>query len=245
MTQLDYRQFKLPKGNGTYRYIYVVSDEWHAAIKAILPTLNVLQEKFDYVDCSYGFRKNRNAALNAFQHLGYNYTISFDLKDFFDQVTRDNLKDINPNDILDLCLINDSPRQGMPSSPALCNIAFRNCDQAIKNNLDKISTSICYTRYADDLTISFNDKTLIAKIKHLIESITSLHGFKLNRKKTRLQSIANGRVIINGIALDKNGLHPTRKTKRKLRAALHQKKKRAANGLNEWAKCKFPKGYLA
>ena len=65
-------------------------------------------------------------------------------------------------------------------------------------------------------------------------------GWKLAEHKARVQHSIAGKRIIVGIAVDAR-LAATRSTKRRLRAALHQRKKRQIVGLTEWSKCKMPK----
>ena len=60
------------------------------------------------------------------------------------------------------------------------------------------------------------------KILFIVKQAVEQFGFKINTKKTKLQDIRNGRIIITGIAIDKKGIYPTRKTKKKIRAAKHQ-----------------------
>lgn len=98
-----------------------------------------------------------------------------------------------------------------------------------------------YTRYADDLVISCNNKNNIGKIIRLVSKIVEDFGFKLNKRKTKIQNIKNGRVVITGVGIGKIGAHPTRRTLKKIRAAKHSKNKTSLLGLEEWAKCKLPR----
>ena len=98
-----------------------------------------------------------------------------------------------------------------------------------------------YTRYADDLVVSFDNKKDIGKVIFLIKSIVNDAKFKINKKKTKIQNIKNGRIIITGVGIDKKGVYPTRKTIKKIRAAIYNNNQACNKGLQEWAKCKLPK----
>ena len=163
-----------------------------------------------------------------------------DLANFFDSIKREHVSKLIDESILDLCLIEDSPKQGLPTSPLIATIAFLKCDEAILNTLNK---DIVYTRYADDLAFSFNDKSIHHQLISEVTQIAESNGFLINSNKTKFQSYKNGRRIITGIGVDNDKLYPTRKVIRKIRAAKHQKKKYSYLGLLEWAKCKPPKNY--
>ena len=74
----------------------------------------------------------------------------------------------------------------------------------------------------------------------MARQIIEKRGLKINERKTNLQDSKNGKVIITGIAVDKNGICATRRTKKKARAAIHQKNLSSLRGLIEWSKCKLP-----
>jgi hypothetical protein len=77
----------------------------------------------------------------------------------------------------------------------------------------------------------------------MITNIVNKAGFKVNKSKTKIQSAKNGRIIITGVAIDNKGVHPTRKTLKKIRAAKHSGNKKSLSGLIEWSKCSLPKTY--
>ncbi len=238
-----YKKCRIPKGKSGFRTIYTVDPETKQRLRSRLPYLEQRLSVLDKVNANYAFTKGKNCVLNSLQHVGYKYTLSLDLENFFDNVTAKHVEKLLRKDVIDDCFIDGAPRQGLPTSPLIATIAFLKCDQEIRNVLDKVVLDCVYTRYADDLIISFNNRKDVGRIKFLISKIVEKYNFKLNKKKTKLQCVDNGRIIINGIAVDLNGLYPTRKTKKKIRAALHQGCKASARGLIEWARCKLPNNY--
>ena len=237
---ISFRIARIPKGRGLYREIYIASKADRLELRRLLPQLQEIHERRDNIGAGYAFLKDRNCALMALQHIGLRYTLSMDLENFFESVTTRHVKGVLPTDLVDRCFINGRLRQGLPTSPVISNIAFIPFDSAIVGALKGLKIDAVYTRYADDLVFSYADVTAGGKIQALVRQIVESGGFKVNERKTRIQSAKNGRIVVAGVALDKSGLHATRKTRRKIRAALHQKKELSAAGLGEWAKCKLP-----
>jgi len=235
-----YRIALIPKGNGIFRKVCIPHPQLKQALREFLPILETLLDKHDTTRVNYAFQHLKNCALNAYQHIGYRYTLSLDLEDFFDSVKPEHVKGLVPDNIIAKCFIDGSPMQGLPTSPLIATIAFLKYDRGIINLMKRLEVDAIYTRYADDLIFSFDDKKDKGRIKYLVQQALLDSGFRINSRKTRLQDAQNGRRIITGIAVDDHGLHPTRRTKRKLRAAIHQNHKASQVGLEEWAKCKLP-----
>jgi len=235
------KKLAIPKGNGKIRKVVSVDTESKNKLRELLPELEKIVETLDTENLIFGFRYGKNPVLNAFQHIGFKYSLSMDLENFFDYVRPEHVQSIVSKKIIDYCFIDDRAPQGLPTSPAIANLALIQSDKAIFREINKISSDIVYTRYADDLTISFNDYRILPKISFLVNQIVSKNGFKINENKTKFQSLGNGRIIVTGIGVDRHGLHPTRKTLKKLRAAQHQGNILSKKGLFEWAECKLPK----
>lgn len=238
---MEYEILNIPKGNGKFRKIYKVSHERKLFLKTFIPELESILADVDSCKKNYAFEKGKNCALNAMQHIGRNYILSFDICDFFDNIHRHHLEGIIPDNILNNCLIDGSPKQGLPTSPLIATIALIRCDSKIIKTLKKLNIDATYTRYADDLTFSFDIKSDAGEIETIIPQILEIFNLKINKQKTKLQNSKNGRMIVNGIAIDNKGLHPTRKTKKKIRAAIFQKNQKSLTGLIEWSQCKLPK----
>lgn len=239
-SEVQYRVARVPKGNGTYREICIPSAEAKKRLRKLLPVLDGIRESLDRYRVNYAFEKGRNCALNALQHIGYRWTLSFDLADFFDSVVPRHVSDVLPAWLVEQCFVNGAAKQGLPTSPLIATIAFLPCDSLIVEHLHRLGVQAVYTRYADDLVFSFDNPKDAGKIKMIVRQVVERRGFKLNERKTKLQDARNGRIIVNGIAIDEAGLHATRRTKKRLRAALHQQNATSATGLVEWSRCKLP-----
>lgn len=94
------------------------------------------------------------------------------------------------------------------TSPLLSNIYLKRFDNILYGHLKKEELdNVIYTRYADDITISFRgipDKLDYSDIKSRIEKIIfdllKEYGLKLNNKKTRLTNLLeSGNVKVTGV----------------------------------------------
>ena len=246
----DFKIIKISKKNGSFRVIYVPNLKVKKKLKRRLPILLKYIDKYDTRQCIVGFRRNMNCAAAATQHIGYQCTIKMDLSSFFDTVTESHLDYLSKHerDYVKKCLLDGVPRQGLPTSPAVANLAFIPVDNKIYNILRDIVSDCIYTRYADDMIISFNSENnsnqdIIRIAKLIIQNVTSaIHkaNFVLNTKKTSIKLASSGNRIITGIAVNDTEIRMSRKTRRKIRAALHQENYNSANGLTEWGSCKVP-----
>lgn len=93
--------------------------------------------------------------------------------------------------------------QGAPTSPLISNLIGNIVDMSVIQLAKKYRLS--YTRYADDMTFSTNDKHFLEKKEEFIcelrEKIEK-NGFKLNESKTRL-TYKDSRQEVTGIVVNK------------------------------------------
>lgn len=234
---------KIPKRKpGEFRTIYVPSARQKKALRKMNKRLTETALKIAET-CVHGFLPHRSCVTNALTHVSLEYTASFDLESFFDSCTLANLPGevLTPREI-EKCFVDGAARQGLPTSPAISNITASPLDRTILLRLRSCpDRRIVYTRYADDLTFSFNEAMTIEFLLREIPEIVARCGFSINAAKTHLQSASHGRRIITGIAVGPDGIHPTRAAKRRLRAAEHQKNRKNAYGLREWCRLKLPR----
>jgi hypothetical protein len=245
------RHFTIPKKNGRVRHIYAPDANEKADLRATLPVLNALSAAH-CADCVHGFIRGRNAVTAAMPHIGYAFTLSVDLRDFFDNVSDlsqikadisaiPNLRRLFPFLTFDI-IEKYVAKQGLPTSPAVANIAAVPLDDAL---LEYCRTDgIVYTRYADDLSFSHNDKDVLLRLRDQICYIAAQAGFEVNPNKTRLQWGGKDgtwtREIV-GVGVNAVALVPLRKSRRKERATKHnldthpcKHNRRILRGIQEW-----------
>jgi hypothetical protein len=267
---------KIPKGGGKFRTIYCPNSKEKRQYRALLPKLHELHaklvEQYGTRGVAHAFVPNRNPVTCALPHCGFKVTVSCDLSDWFDTVTLKNLLDVGvPPELAEAVTLPDEQgvrrlRQGLPTSPIAANIAAVSMDADILWYLDHIkrsSQNVCrkdfefaYTRYADDInvsfTVDFDDdgvRVFVQAIVKMVAMYAATRGWAVAEHKTRIQYARAGRRVMVGVAVD-DCIHATRKTRRKLRAARHRaalckgpknKAAMSANGLAEWVACKLPR----
>ena len=239
----QYKIIKLPKGNGNFRTIYAPSKAYKEKLKTFLPDLQQKLHNADEEHTMHAFMRGRGPVSNAQKHVGYAYTLSLDLKDFFDSVRAEMVTEYLSEEERSLCFIDGIARQGLPTSPLIANLAFIPVDALIKSAIAEEGIYTVYTRYADDLIFSFNHEEFASTLEKLVKRIVKESGFTLNDKKTKLQSAKSGRRMITGIGVGERAIYPSRKLKRNIRAAVHQKNREKAFGLLSWAECKAPRTF--
>lgn len=188
-----------------------------------------------------GYAKGHSIYTNALMHINNNYFVKIDIKNFFQSINHKKLinalyreiKDIaSPGDcytIVDICSIsNKGLPLGFVTSPILANIYLKSFDIKFYQELKKLpANNIVYTRYADDMVISFKSVFKEFKVEDIFEDIKSIssselkkYSLKLNAKKTKFVNLnKSNHVRVTGISIaEKNG-------KRRLSIGRNQKRK--------------------
>lgn len=214
---------------------------------------------------SKGYIKNESIYTNAKAHLYNDYFIKTDIKNFFISINHNVLKKkiykelnhvMSPRDcdvLLKKCTVSGKGLPlGLITSPVLSNIYLKDFDIGLYKKLSKLDcNNIIYTRYADDMVISFgyclNPKKIYKKIIIIIEDLLKDYYLNLNSKKTKFIYFAKTKQVkITGVNIvEKNGkrrLSVGRNNKRKLfYDSINYKK----NQCNDVSKKKRLKGKLA
>ncbi len=233
-----YNTWTIPKRSGAERTITAPISELKWAQRSILEKL--LYQVPDH-DASVGFQPGMSIADNARIHSGADVVISIDLEDFFPTVKFPRvfgaLKSVGFHKkiagiITALCTWNGALPQGAPTSPRLSNMVCYRMDSIIRSYLDKKGWR--YTRYADDITISFRKEDnpdfelksvdgIVSVLRRIIEE----EGFHVNEAKTKIMRKGR-RQWVTGLVANS---HPNiLKTKfKQIRAAIHNSKMRGVD----------------
>jgi RNA-directed DNA polymerase len=218
----NYVRFPLDKGNGKKRWIEAPKKDLKHLQTQILH--KVLYKKPPH-PVAHGFVPNRSIVTNAKPHVGQNWVVNFDIKDFFPSTKTPLVRDVlvkydqfSEDDIeiiLNICTRNGALPQGAPTSPHLANLALWDFDMSLwKFCLDQ---GLQYTRYADDLT--FSGHKVPEDLRSIV--IAELHklGYRLAKGKSSYRG-QHRRQIVTGLVVNEKINLPREKRKR-LRAILH------------------------
>ncbi len=156
------------------------------------------------------YQKGCSLRNNALVHCGKRTIVKLDIKDFFGSIhcglINDALVDSESFDddiitlVLNLCFRHGSLPMGAPSSPCLSNIAMNKFDREMGLFCD--TNNICYTRYSDDMTFSF-DSFDVSRIIRVTQNFLNLYagGMRLNREKTKVVT-NNSQQRVTGIVVN-------------------------------------------
>lgn len=212
-----YRTFEVPKKNGGKRTI----EDPYTELKTIMSRLNMYLQSVYYFERSraaYGFilgvrndDDRRNVLTNARKHIGRDYLMNIDLKNFFHTVTKEqviaifeskpfNFKRNLPVLLAELCTYNGRLPMGAPTSPTLSNLACRKLDEVLVQFAENMLW--VYTRYADDMSFSSKqafDSQKINSVRKIIQD----QGFQVNEQKLKLYGVNDEKMVTGLVLTDK------------------------------------------
>ena len=196
--QPAYHVFHIPKANGKFRLI----EDPVSGLKQIQRAVNRHLQAVYYLhqtEVAYGFIisvknqiKKKNILQNAKQHLHHKYMLKIDLKDFFHQISKKRVYDLFRSRLFGFkdklahtlsAVLTYKSRlpMGAPTSPVLSNLCTIDLDTAL--DLWAKMHGITFTRFADDMTFSANNRITERELKE-ITGICQRHQYELNLKKT-------------------------------------------------------------
>jgi len=244
-TTLHYVVFAIPKRSGGHRLIHAPKRR----LKAIQRALHEqLVSRLPVSSFAHGFREGRSVATNATPHVAKPVVIKLDIVDCFPTIHVGRVRGLliacgysypvaqtlavlmteplrQPVEVDGtLYHVPVGPRvcvQGAPTSPGLCNAILRRLDHRLAGLARKYGFD--FTRYADDLTFSGHDPASIKPILTISARIARDEGLPLNHEKTRVLR-SGQRQTVTGVTVNQvAGL--SRQERRRLRAALHQRRR--------------------
>lgn len=222
-----YRSFEIPKKSGGVRTINAPEPQLALLQTRLAELLYACvherkQENARFWFASHGFHQGRTIVSNAEVHRRRRFVFNLDLEDFFGTINfgrvrgffiRDAMFSLEPKVatiIAQIACHDNALPQGSPCSPVISNLIGNILDSrllALARN-----TRCTYTRYADDLTFSTNEKLFPteiavnvhgadwevgAKLRKTIEGA----GFSINPVKTRM-SLRQSRQTVTGLVVN-------------------------------------------
>lgn len=229
----QYKERKILKKSGEFRTIHIPNYSMKIVQKWIL--VNIL-EKLVPSSSATAFRKGSDYGIiqNAKIHQHAIFTIAIDLTNFFGTINSQRVyrlfKNIGYNKfaatlLTNLCTLNGVLPQGGVCSPAISNLICLNLDNRLEGLCGK--RGIVYSRYADDMCFSADNKDLLKKTLPIIKKIVENEKFFINEKKTKYFGNRN-RKIITGVVLSREGvkglnkLRAPKDMKQKIRVLIHE-----------------------
>ena len=227
----------MPKRSGGERLIHAPKRR----LKAIQRRLNgLLVSRLPLQPAAHGFRPQRSVATNAGPHAAKEVVIKLDLKDCFPTITHARVRGLlislgysYPVAASLAVLMTEPPRQpveaegkiyhvpigprvcvqGGADESRLCNAVLMRLDRRLAGLARK--HDFAYTRYADDLTFSGNDRDQVKRLIALAGRIVREEGFRLNRAKTRVLRKSQRQQVAGVVVNVQPGL--SRQERRRLR----------------------------
>lgn len=214
-----YSVFSIAKKSGGIRLIQSPSKLRRSIQKKLLP---VFAASYRANDFAHGFITERNVRSNACPHVGGKTLINVDLQDFFASITFKRVRGLLlrapfslnwnvANIVAQACCFNGVLPTGGITSPVISNLILARLDKRLASLVVRLGGD--YSRYADDLSMSFDRP--IAQLSSLIridsvgnlslggalsEIITS-EGFSINQGKLRAAQ-TGARKIVTGLVVN-------------------------------------------
>lgn len=243
---VKYETFTVPKKTGGVRTISAPRPELKLLQRRLSDGLQscwdeINTEKKITKPISHGFRKGASILTNASVHRGRRFVFNVDIKDFFDSINFGRVygffvknKDFALSEsvakVLAAIACHDGKLpQGSPCSPVISNLIGQILDIRLAQLAHRYGCS--YSRYADDLTFSTNERIFpsaiaVSNIDHswvagvALSKIIEKAGFELNPKKTRMQYL-DSRQEVTGLIVNRR-INTRPEYRRLARAMTHQ-----------------------
>lgn len=237
----SYRSFEIPKRNGGKRLIESPNENLKKVQRQVY--WRILKELKKHPAC-VGFMPGLSIVEAAKPHVGRLVVINLDLKDFFHSIAEKRVSKFfrglgwgrtATRELTKICCYRGRLPQGAPTSPMLSNVINYQMDIRIDSLVKKYGGS--YSRYADDITLSFNEfKDEQKAVLRSISAILSAYGLNIQKKKKIRIQRQHQRQTVVGLVVNKK-INLPREWRRKLRAMKHQgklsdKELRGYEGLN-------------
>ncbi|MFA5748053.1 MAG: reverse transcriptase family protein [Candidatus Absconditabacterales bacterium] len=235
----------IQKRRGHFRTVYNLLDESYRNILSQIRDL--LNKGYNPPEPVHGFIKGRSIFTNAKQHLGKAVVINIDIRNFFESIPINKVKDIFLSlgfcpeiaDVLSkITCYNGVLATGFATSPVISNIICSDMDF----ELEILAKSACYTytRYCDDITFSSSKESKLPR--NNIEEILKNHDFLINDKKYFIQKKGGNQYVTGLTVCEKDRPRIPKKLKKRLRLESYYINKYGFGGYTERGKKRLLQG---
>lgn len=234
-----YKVYQIPKKNGGMRTIAHPAKELKYIQRIIV---KILKTRLSIHHSSYAYMNKKSIRDNAELHSKNSFILKMDFKDFFPSITPIIFfQSLNGQNIhlskMDSALLANflfwKPHRkqklvlsiGAPSSPLISNFIMYEFDSHVYNLCRDLN--ITYSRYADDLTFSTNEKNTLYALPKKVQKIlnnTYKKGIRINNDKTSFISKSYQRKVTGLILTNENKVSVGRNQKRLVSSMLHKYK---------------------
>lgn len=232
-----YTSFGIKKKSGQVR-----------TIQAPCPPLKVLQRRLNEVFQSvyrpgaavHGFVAHKSVVSNAELHAAQRFVLNLDLKDFFPSIHFGRVRGLlmaKPYErnakvatvLAQICCFGEPSTlpQGAPTSPVVANMICARMDSELRRLAERHRCQ--YSRYADDITFSTNQRAFPRQLAYGSQGVTVLgsalsnaiarNWFEVNQSKIRLQTRFE-RQEVTGLTTN-SFVNVSRRYVRQIKAMLH------------------------
>ena len=239
-----YRRVQIPKKRGGFRNLDIPDAATKALQRRLLRRVLVGLAAHP---AATGFENGKTIVDNATPHAGHLVVIRMDVVDFFPSTKSERVLryfqwvgwNREAAEVLTrLTTHAGGLPQGAPTSPRLSNL--------VNYYLDVQLTALAshrkgrYTRYADDLTMSFHEDRRVRDTIQAVVAILRFHGYRMHTKEKLRVMRRHQRQVVTGLVVNDRVRLP-REIRRRLRATCH----RLERGLEPTQGVEVAAGWLA
>lgn len=231
--RVRYQEARIPKRAGGTRRLAVPSDELKDVQRRILRRL---LRGLRAHGAATGFERGRSIVDNARPHVGRRVVVKMDVIDFFPSTDAERVERYFrrigwrrsvARELTRLVTFEGGLPQGAPTSPRLSNLVNHGLDAQLQGLVQAFAGR--YTRYADDITISFGDEPTARELGHRVRltiravaRALARHGYRAHAHRKLVILHRYRRQQVTGLVVN-DRLQLPRRTRRWLRAVRHRK----------------------
>lgn len=225
---MAYHRVEIPKRRGGQRVLHIPDEPTKQLQRRILRRL---LSRARCHRCAVGFERGRSIVDAARPHVGKDVVLRIDIAEFFPSTTSERVRDWFRRsgwddaaaEFLTRCVTHEGALpQGAPTSPRISNLVNARLDGAFFHLALRFGGH--YTRYADDITLSFDGVSgrRVRAVLQISRRILKRFGYRMQGRKTRILR-KHQRQDVLGLTVNAQ-VAVSRRMRRRLRAARHQQR---------------------